>query len=248
MAGRRVLVAAFIALLLGAPACSRTWDTSGADEPTTTVPVRYSRDVDGIIASITDTLSAQGPDLSHWSPSSDDAACVADRLVRKFTANGLLDRGFDPNRATLALSYTPEDRTAAINVLVGCIDFSEGLLSLFTSYDKLPIAQSACMANGMRRLGIDRDLAGSLIDHAEPDPVANGQRFGGGLGVLAEECLTDSDLLAVIDPAPLPAAPEGAPAPTSSTTSTTTPSANGDDLIGIVPGGPLDSSATTQPD
>ncbi|NLA35658.1 MAG: hypothetical protein GX868_08205, partial [Actinobacteria bacterium] len=117
----RGVVASALLIALVASGCARRWDTSDINNPTTTVPIRYSRDIEGVVASITDLLSVQGPDQSHWSPGRADAECVADRLVRRFTAEGLLDRGFDPNQATLALTYAPEDRVAAINVLVGCV-------------------------------------------------------------------------------------------------------------------------------
>lgn len=241
----RGVVGVALLVALVASGCARRWDTSDIDNPTTTLPTRYTRDIEGVVASITDLLSAPGPDQSHWSPSRSDASCVADRLVRRFTAEGLLDRGFDPNQATLALAYSPEDRVAAINVLVGCVDFSEGVIALWSSYDKVPKSEATCMARGVKRLGLDRDFAGGIIDRSEPDPFANGNRLGAGLGVLAAECLGIESLVTAIDPPRLPDPPAGAPSVSSTTTSTTTPGAD-DDLIGIVPGGPLDPGATTE--
>ena len=66
------------------------------------------------------------------------------------------------------------------------------------------------MADGLKRLGLDRDFAGGIIDAAEPDPAANNYRFGTGLGDLAAECLSEESLAAVVDPPSLPSAP---PAP-----------------------------------
>ncbi|HPB45661.1 MAG TPA: hypothetical protein PLP95_07390 [Microthrixaceae bacterium] len=218
-------------------------DPSGAEGPATTA-VRYSRDVEGIVASLSDLLSNDGSDLSHWAPPEDQAKCGAERLVRQFTANGLLDRGFDPNDATLVLEFTSQDRTAAINVLIGCIDFETGYTSLLSSYEKMSVAEAACVGSGMRRLGIDRDIAGSLVDGAAPDPLANGQRFGQGMSELATQCLATSTL----SDQPLslpPPAPADAPRVERSEEVTSTTAASpgtGPDLRGIVPGGPLDTS------
>lgn len=245
--GRLARTGVIVAVAVAAAGCTRSWDTSDIDNPTTTAAVRYSRDLDGVVASITDLLSRDAPDQSHWSPSRSEAGCVAERLVRRFGAEGLLDRGFDPNRATLALDYSDEDRVAAINVLVGCVDFAAGFLELVASYEKLPVDDATCMANGVRRLGLDRDLAGSIIDASEPDPMAANQRFGGGLVDLASECIGPESLLTLTDPPKLPAAPADAPRATTTTTSTTSPD-RFDDLAGIVPGGPLDPNAAVEGD
>lgn len=237
------VIAMVVALSTGGLACtSSRWDTSEVDDTTPTTAKQYSRDEAGLIASLTDHLSAVGDDLNEWSPPEDEARCAATRLVRRLTVDHLLELGFDPQEPTLALAYPPEERTAVVNILAGCVDFSAGILETYSSYLKLPLAQSNCMAKGFERLGLTRDLIGAVVDGKEPDPFANSDRYAAGVSSLAVECLGEEDLL---PNAPLPPLPE--PDGASTTTSTTEPIFEDDGgLEGIEPGGPLDTTTTTE--
>ena len=92
-------------------------------------------------------------------------------------------------------------------------------------------------------MGLDRDLVASLIDGKEPDPFENSNHFASGLGSIAVDCMQEDDLLPAAPLAVLP--PAGADSP-KTTTSTTLPPLGGDDQLGgIEPGGPLDTTTTT---
>lgn len=243
--GRRRLAAVplwFLAgvLVTSAVACtSSDWDTSAINRPTTTAP--FGRDEAGVRESLGAYLTSVGRDLGEWVPTDDEAECTVDRVVRRLGVDRLLEVGYDPQEPSLALAYTPEEHTAVVNILSGCIDFSEAMVSMLSSYEKLGMPQAACISEGFERLGLTRDLAGSLVDGKEPDPFAESDRFASGLASLAAECLEEEDLQPA---APLPRLP--APENPSTTTSTTTPLYDdGEDLDGIEPGGPLDTIVTT---
>lgn len=236
-------VVALVAALLGS-CTARTWDTSEINDTTPTTVPTYGRDAAGITASLTAYMSTVGDDLDQWVPNPEEAACAAERLVERFGADRLLEMGFDPAEPTLALTFPTEERTAAVNVLVGCIDFSRSMLEMLSSYMKLPIAQADCMAKGFDRLGLDRDLAGALVDGVEPDPFANSNRFGVGVSTLTVDCMGEEDLHPEAPMPRLPGPDPDAPRPTT----TLAPGDEGrpsDTLAGVVPGGPLDTTTTT---
>ncbi|MFN8053489.1 MAG: hypothetical protein U0Q22_18775 [Acidimicrobiales bacterium] len=237
-----VAVLAVVTTIL-AGCTSSTWDTSGIDDATTTVP-NYPRTDAGLTASLTAYLSTVGDDLDEWAPPKAEAECAATRLVHRLTTDHLLEIGFDPRRPSLALGYPADERTAVVNILVGCIDFSKAILETVSSFQKLPLTQTNCLATGFTRLGLVRDLAGSLVDGKEIDPFANDNRYGNGVSSLAVECLGDDDLLPAAPMPLLPGPSKGAP--TTSTSTTVEPRSDSDGLGGITPGGPLDSTTTTE--
>lgn len=233
-----------IAVAVAAAACtSRTWDTSEINDTTPTTVRTFPRTAEGVRASLVAYMSQRRDDLDQWAANTEEAECAAERLVERFGVERLLEVGFDPNEPTLALTLPAEERTAAVNVLVGCIDFSRGMLEMLSSYMKLPIAESDCMAKGFERLGLDRDLAGALVDGTEPDPFANSNRFGVGVSSLAVECMEELSLHPDAPLSRLPGPDPDAPAPP--TTRGATGEAPSDSLAGIVPGGPLDTTTTT---
>lgn len=240
---RRRVAAVVLVSAAGAAACtSSSWDTSDIDDVAPTTAKSYPRTEAGLTESLTDHLSAVGTDLNEWAAPEDQARCAATRLVRRLTVDHLLELGYDPDDPSLALAYPEDERTAVINILSGCIDVSAAILETYSSYQKLPLTQSNCMAKGFDRLELSRDLIVSLVDGKEPDPFANSDRFAAGLSALAVECMEEDDLL---PNAPMPRlpGPEGGDA-TSTTTTTTTPD---DDLLeGIEPGSPLDTTTTTR--
>lgn len=245
----RALVAVVLVTLATAvavPACtSSSWDTSDIDDTTPTTVKEYPDTEAGFTDSLADHLSRVGSDLGQWAAPADEAACAAKRLVRRLTVDRLRELGYDRQAPTLALAWTEEERAAVVNVLSGCIDVSASILETYSSYNKLPLAQSNCMAKGFERLGLTRDLVSSLVDGAEVDPFANSDRFASGLASLAVECMGEDDLL---PNAPMPKLPPSDGA--LSTTTTTTIPLGGLDadepLEGIEPGGPLDTT-TTEP-
>lgn len=233
---------AALALVGGAACTSSTWDTAEINATTTTVVYpRTDRGVrDSLIAYLTES---PGSDLGQWVPPRPEAECAAERAVRRIGSERMFEIGFDAQDPSLALQYAPDERTAMVNILEGCVDFSEAVVSLLSSYQKLGMAQSACIAEGFGRLGLNRYLAGSLVDGTEPDPFADTDRYAAGVSTLAVQCLTDEDLAPA---GPLPRLP-GPVNPTTSTTTTEVLYDDGDDLDGIEPGGPLDTVVTTAP-
>jgi len=238
--GRRVAALA-IALLVGG-CTSSTWDTSEIDDTTPTTIRTYPRTDAGLTDSLTDYLSNVGTDLGEWAPPKDEARCAATRIVRRLTVEHLLEIGYDPQEPSLALEYPADDRTAVINILSGCVDVSAAILETFSSYQKLPLAQSNCMAEGFARLELSRDVIVALVDGKEPDAFANSDRYASGLASLAVECMEEDDLL---PNGLLPKLPAPKNAPASTTTSTTVPTSDDDLLEGIEPGSPLDTTTTT---
>jgi hypothetical protein len=242
---RRPAAAAAVGLLALSGCTSSTWDTSQIDNTTPTTVKKYAKTTAGLTESLTDYLAKVGTDLDDWAPPKDQAKCAAQRLVRRLTVDHLLDLGYDPQKPTLALAYPADERTSVVNILAGCIDVSQGVLEMYSSYQKLPLAQSNCMSKGFARLGLDRDLIGSMVDGKEPDPFANSDHYASGLSALAIECMQEDDLL---PNAPMPGLPTSSVPDTSTTTTTLPEFENDDGLEGIEPGGPLDTTTTTQPE
>ena len=212
MKRRLRLVAGLLCVAVLAGCTSRTALPDPRDAPKAP-PKQYTRDEAGVTASLVDHLSAVGPDLGEWSPPQDQARCAAERLVRRLTADHLLELGFDPQAGSLALPFPTDERTAVVNILIGCVNFAQGYLEVLSSFQKMTLAAAACISRGFDRLGLPRDLAVGLVDGKEPDPFANDGRISSNLAKLLVECL-DKDDLTPGGQMPL--------LPTTSTTSSTT--------------------------
>lgn len=226
--------------LLAVSGCtSSSWDTSEIDDTTPTTVHRYPDSASGYSDSLADSLSDVGPNLGEWAAPHDQAVCAASRIVDRFTVDRLRELGFDRQHPSLALGWSDDERSAVVNILTSCIDFSAAILESVSSYQKVGLEASHCLAVGYERLGLTRELAVSLVDGAEPDPFANGDRFASGVAQLATECMGEQDL---IPDTPMPRLPTSEGGPSVSTTTSTIP----DDgrLDGIEPGSPLDVTTT----
>lgn len=233
------LVGVVVGLALTASCTSSTWDTSKIDDTTPTTAVRYPDTAAGYTASLTHTLSHVGVDLGEWAAPEKEAKCAASRIVDRLTVDRLKALGYDRQDGSLALGWSDDERSTVINILTSCIDFSAAILESVSSYLKLGLEPTNCMAKGYERLGLTRDLAASLVDGKEPDPFADGDRFGSGVAQLATECMGENDL---IPDTPMPRLPEATGGPSVSTTTSTIP--DDGQLNGIEPGSPLDVTTT----
>jgi len=228
--GRRrlatVVVAATISGALIAGCTTSDEDFSDVDNPTPTTIKIYTRDAAGVIESITDRFATVGSNLNEWAAPRDQARCAGEKIVERLGVDRLLALGFDPQVGKLALTYSPDEQAAVLNILVGCIDFQEGLLELLSAYQKLDVKVSACVASSIERLGLTRELVSGLLTGAEVDPFANDNRVGTGITRSMIECLGDADLVPVIPQDPFPedkrAADEGTTTTAPPTQSTTT--------------------------
>ena len=213
------LVALLVAVALATVACTAIKsDSSEQDARPTTIPV-FPRTKAGIVDSLTYFLSTQSSSLNEWSAPKDQSRCAAEKIVDKVGVDRLLGVGYEPERGRLSLTFTPDESTAVINILVGCIDFKAGLLSLMSSYQKLSLDASACVADGIDRQGLIRPFAASLVTGRQPDPFADDGLLGAGLGRLLAACLVDTDLQPL---APTKPFPQDADTTTTSTPPSTT--------------------------
>jgi len=206
--------------------CSTTeQDFSDVDNPPPTTIKVYARTTDGVIESITDRFSTTGSNLNEWAAPIEQARCAAEKIVGMLGVDRLLALGFEPEVGQLDLPYTPEEEASALNVLVGCIDFTTGLIDLVSSYGKLSVPSTACLLRAIDRQGLTRDFAAGLLRGVEPDALAGEGRLGIGVTRGMIECLGDEDLLPVIPQDPFPqdkrAADEAATSTTSSNPTTT---------------------------
>jgi hypothetical protein len=107
-----------------------------------------------------------------------------------------LDLGFQPQTGGLALPYTADERTSLTGILVGCINFAQGVLSLISSYGKLAVEPAECLTDGIDRQGLTQEFAAGFLAGDQPDPFAHNNQLGQGLGALLAQCLTAaSDLV-----------------------------------------------------
>ena len=188
------VVAVTVALIAGCT--TSTWDTSSADHPTVTAPKHYPSTTSGVVASITDHLSAVGPDLNQWAPPRAQAHCAAVKIVARLTLNRLLDLGYQTQVGSLALPYSDDERTSLTGILVGCINFADGLLSLVTAYGKLAVQPAECLTDGIGRQGLTQEFAAGYLTGHQPDPFAHNNQLAAGMGTLLAQCLTPvSDLV-----------------------------------------------------
>jgi hypothetical protein len=181
---------AVVTMALIAGCTTSTWDTSAADHPTTTVPKHYPNTTAGLEASITDHLSAVGPDLNQWAPPRDQAHCAAVKIVTRLGLNRLLDLGYQSQVGGLALPYSDDERTSLTGILVGCINFQDGLLSLISSYGKLAVEPAECVTDGIGRQGLTQAFAAGFLAGDQPDPFARNNQLAAGMGTLLAQCLT----------------------------------------------------------
>jgi hypothetical protein len=185
----------------------------------------YFRDEAGVIDSISDHLSKVGPNLNEWAPPPDQARCAAEKIVSKVGIERLFAMGFDPQDGKMSLTYTPSEQASVLNVLVGCIDFAQGFLEMWTAYDKLDLKRTACLTHTLDSDGLVRELASGLLTGREPDQLANESVVGLGVVQAMSECLDSTvDLVPVQaeDPFPqdkqqldAPATAKGRSAPTT---------------------------------
>ena len=217
--GRRALAAVLCLGALGAACTTSQWDTSQIDHPSTTAPKTYPETEAGLVESLTDHLSQVGPNLNEWAPPRDEAECAARKVVKQLGVDRLLDLGYDTQRGRLALQWTDDEKVKVTNILSGCIDVAQGLLSIFSAYDKLDVPAAACLTRGIDRRGLDRDFVSGILDGTSPDPFARDNQLGIGISRLMIECFdAGKDLLPI---APLSPFPQDVG--TTTTTSTTAP-------------------------
>jgi len=212
-----------VTLALIAGCTTSTWDTSSADHPTTSTIKHYPNTTAGLEASITDHLSAVGPDLNQWAPPRDQAHCAAVKIVARLTLNRLLDLGYQSQVGSLALPYSDDERTSLTGILVGCIKFEDGLLSLISSYGKLAVEPAECVTDGIGRQGLTQAFAAAYLAGDQPDPFAHNNQLAAGMGTLLAQCLTPtSDLVPGSPVARFPSELNGTTTtrPKSATTST----------------------------
>lgn len=195
-----------VAALLVTVGCTSTrWDTSEINDPPPSTERVYSRDEAGVVESLTDELSTVGTNLNEWAAPRDQATCAAQRIVERLGLDRLLELGFDPQAASLALAYTDEERAAVTNILVSCIDIATGLLSMISAYQKVDLAPAACFTRGVDREGLTRDFVAGLLSGTGSDPFAQDSRLATGMNELMISCFDATrDLLPVRPQAPFP--------------------------------------------
>ncbi len=179
-------------------------DLSEVDNPTPTTQKIYTRDAAGLVESISDRFATVGSNLNEWAAPKDQARCAGEKVVERLGVDRLLALGFDPQLGQLKLPYAADEQASVLNILVGCIDFQEGLLELLAAYQKLDVKASACVASAIERLGLTRELVSGLLTGSEVDPFANDNRVGSGITRAMVECLQDGDLIPVIPQDPFP--------------------------------------------
>ncbi len=202
----RAWCAALLCVVALAAGCSSTtWDTTDLnDQPPSTVK-EYGRDEAGIRESLVDHLSTVGTNLNEWAAPKDQAECAANKIIERLGVDRLLDLGYEPQDGRLSLAYTPEESSAVLNILTNCIDFEAGVFSMLAAYQKLSVDSSRCLAAGMKRLGVTRDLAEGLLRGGEPDPFANDNQFATNVNRAMVQCLDlNEDLLPIIENTPFP--------------------------------------------
>ena len=210
---RATVAVAMVAVM--AASCSATAKIGGDIPPTTAAKV-YPRTEAGSIESITDHLSRVGPNLNEWAAPADQARCAAEKIVAKLGVARLFQIGFDPQVGSLALAYSPDEQTAVLNLMTGCIDFAQGFLELWTSYGKLDITRTRCLTRTLDDDGLTRDLASGLLTGTEADPLTNDGRLGAGMARAMSECLDDTkDLVPVPAEDPFPQDKEALDTPTT---------------------------------
>lgn len=201
----RAIAAATCLVALSGACTTSEWDTRPFDDPTTTTQKVYPEDEAGLVASLTDHLSDVGPNLNEWAPPRDEAECAARKIVSQLGVDRLLDLGYDPQKGRLVLQWSDDERVKVTNILSGCVDVAEGLLSLFAAYDKLDVAAAACLTRGIDRRGLDRDFIAGILDGTSPDPFAKDNQLGIGISRLMIECFdAGKDLLPVAPVGPFP--------------------------------------------
>jgi hypothetical protein len=192
---RRALIVVVTLVAILAAACSTSvWDTSDIDHPTPTAPKDYTRDTEGVRQSLIDHLSTVSTNLNEWAPPRDQATCAADHIIQRLGADRLLALGYDPNDGKLGLPYTPEEQTAMLNIIAGCIDFKEGIVELLSAYQKVSFNTATCMADGLDRLGLVRVYASTLLMGIQPDPLDPTNNLAKGTTDVMAQCVRSDEL------------------------------------------------------
>jgi len=219
----RAWCAVLVCLATVAAGCSTTsWDTTEANSQTATTVKEYTRDEAGVRESLVDHLSTVGDNLNEWAAPKDQAECAATKAIERFGVDRLLALGYEPTDGKLALPYTEDEFASMLNILVNCIDFQEGFLSMLSSYQKLDVESSQCLSAGLERLGATRDLAEGLLRGVEADPFGNETRLAQNVTRTMIQCLDNEDLVPVIEQPDFPqdvgVTTTSAPAGTTTTT------------------------------
>jgi len=198
-----------LVVLLGAAvaACSTGRQIQGAG-PSTSTPRRYDRTADGLVASITDHLAVERPDLNSWSPPRDQATCAAERIVDGIGVDRLLSIGFDPDQGDLTLPYEPAEQALVVGALDDCINFERALVELIGANGKVSATTAGCIGARSRADGITADVALAFVTGGQLDVTANDNRVGESLVRSMTACVDpNKELVPIVPVDPLPTSP-----------------------------------------
>lgn len=183
-------------------ACSTTRPVGG--DPTVTTPT-FSADEAGVRASLSRYLATPGRDLNTWAAPQSEADCASRRIVDRLGSPRLLALGYDPNRAALALPYTPAEEEDVVQIVNTCIDLSAGLLELVGAYGKVQVASASCFATKVSEAGLTRDVARALVRGRQLDLQAQDRRVAQGLLEAMNRCFDpQKDLVPASPRTPFP--------------------------------------------
>ena len=194
-------------MLAALAACSTGRQIQGTG-PSTTARRTYDRSAEGLVASITDHLAVERPDLNSWAPPEDQAACAAERIVDGLGVDRLLSIGFDPEQGDLTLPYEPAEQALVVGALDDCIDFERALVELIGANGKVSATTAGCIAARSRADGITADVARAFVTGGQLDVTADDNRVGESLVRSMTACVDPTkELVPIVPVDPLPTSP-----------------------------------------
>ncbi len=204
---RRVAGVLVVAVAMTTQACSSGRQIQGAG-PSTTARRTYDRTAEGLVASITDHLAVERPDLNSWAPPSDQAACAAERIVDGVGVDRLLSIGFDPDQGDLTLPYEPAEQALVVEALDDCLDFERALVELIGANGKVSATTAGCIGARSRADGITADVALAFVTGDQLDVTADDNRVGESLVRSMTACVDpNKELVPIVPVDPLPTSP-----------------------------------------
>lgn len=150
-----------------------------------------------VIAAVRFDLTNRPDSQDYWTPTSNEAECVAKKTVTSVGAERLSQLGYQPGTPGAGIpdiALTTDERTKVLGAFTECVKTKEAAASLLFGSGRISAASSLCLAKILDRAGLVPQLFESWVFAKPIDPFANGGLLAETLSAGAQVCMDPNDL------------------------------------------------------